>query len=106
MDEKHMNPWSFDVISNWTFGLNLAGYLAAGTVLGLIYFGALWWTANLFAGGGRAAMAIGLTIGRFVLLGGSLTLVSLEGAAPLLAVALGVLLGRFAVMLQLAGGAS
>ena len=37
-------------------------------------------------------------IGRFALLGGLLTLASLEGALPLLAMALGVFIARFAVM--------
>ena len=37
-------------------------------------------------------------IGRFVLLGGLLALASLEGALPLLMMALGVLIGRAIVM--------
>jgi hypothetical protein len=37
-------------------------------------------------------------IGRLVLMGGVLTLASLEGALPLLIMALGVLVARFAVM--------
>jgi hypothetical protein len=37
-------------------------------------------------------------IGRFVLLGGLLTLASLEGALPLLMAALGVLIARSTIM--------
>ena len=47
---------------------------------------------------GALATTIALMIGRFALLGGLLTLASLEGALPLLAMALGVLIARFAVM--------
>ena len=41
-------------------------------------------------------------IGRFALLGGLLTLASLEGAPPLLAMALGVLVARVVVMRRVA----
>ena len=52
--------------------------------------------------GSPAAVAltttVALMIGRFALLGGLLTLASLEGALPLLVMALGVLIARSAVM--------
>ena len=41
---------------------------------------------------------IALMIGRFALLGGLLTLASLEGALPLLVMALGVFVARTVVM--------
>ena len=44
------------------------------------------------------SLAIAATIGRFVLLGGVLALASLQGAAPLLAMALGILIARSAVI--------
>ena len=47
---------------------------------------------------------IALMIGRFVLLGGLLTLASLEGALPLLMMALGMFIARFAVMTRGPGG--
>jgi F1F0 ATPase subunit 2 len=84
MDEKRM---SF-----------LAIHLAAGIGLGLVYFQAIWWNARQFAEGGRLTTTIGLMVGRFILLGGILFLVSLEGALPLLMTALGVLIARFSVM--------
>lgn len=75
----------------------LAAHFAAGIGLGACYFGGLWWNACLFAGA-RLAAAIGLIIGRFALLAGVLTLASLEGALPLLLMALGVVLARPLVM--------
>ena len=42
--------------------------------------------------------AIALGLGRFILLGGLLALAALEGALPLLAMALGVLIARPMVM--------
>ena len=73
-------------------------HLAAGIVLGVLYFRSLWWNARRFTGGGRATTTIALMIGRFALLGGLLTLASLEGALPLLVMALGVLIARSVVM--------
>jgi F1F0 ATPase subunit 2 len=78
--------------------MNLMVYFAAGTVLGILYFGALWWNARLFAAGGRARTIVLATIGRFALLGGLLALASQEGAMPLLLMALGVFAGRFMIM--------
>lgn len=76
----------------------LAIHLAAGIGLGLVYFQAIWWNARQFALGGRLDATIGLMVGRFVLLGGLLFLVSLEGALLLLMTALGVFIARFAIM--------
>ena len=78
--------------------LDLGVHLAAGIGLGGLYFGSLWWNARLFARGGRLSMTFALMAGRFVLLGGALLLISLEGAGPLLVTALGILVARFAVM--------
>jgi F1F0 ATPase subunit 2 len=93
----------FDGLPSW--GLHgwlvipiLAAHFAAGIGLGACYFGGLWWNACLFASGARLVAAIGLIIGRFVLLAGVLTLASLEGALPLLLMALGVVLARPLVM--------
>ncbi len=88
----------FGDVSGYHVGLNLAIAFGAGAVLGFVYFRGLLWNARLFADGARLPVAIGLGVGRFILLGGLLTAASLEGAMPLLLVALGVLLGRFAVM--------
>ena len=78
-------------------------HLAGGMGLGALYFGSLWWHARQFGqgelgrGGGIGALLAG-SAARFALLGGALWAASLEGAMPLLATALGVLLARAAVM--------
>lgn len=78
--------------------LGLVAYFAAGVGLGVVYFNAIWWNARLFARNGFGVAAMALVVGRFVLLGGALTLASLQGAGPLLAMALGVLVVRPIVM--------
>ena len=70
----------------------------AGVGLGVLYFGSLWWNAQLLAAGRRTAAPIALVIGRFVLLVVSLALTSLEGVLPLLVMVFGLLTGRSAVM--------
>jgi F1F0 ATPase subunit 2 len=79
-------------------GIWLVAHLAAGIVAGFLYFHCLWWNTRLFAEDGGTAAPIVLMIARFVLLGGLLTLASLEGAMPLLLMALGVFMARFMVM--------
>jgi F1F0 ATPase subunit 2 len=98
MDEKRMSFLSFDSLSIGVMPVIIAAHLIGGGVVGMLYFRGLWWNASLLSQGGRTAAAIMLLVGRFALLGGVLTLVSLEGALPLLMTALGVLIGRSAVM--------
>lgn len=93
-----MSFWSFENLPSWAMLLSLAAHLAAGIALGIFYFHAVWWNARLFALSGRATTAVALVIGRFVLLGGLLTLASFEGALPLLVMALGLLIARSGVM--------
>ncbi len=98
MDEERMSFLSFDSLTACAMFRSLAAHLAAGIVLGIFYFHALWWIARLFALGGRATTTVALMIGRFALLGGLLALASLEGALPLLVMVLGVFIARSAVM--------
>ncbi len=98
MDEERMSLASLDTLPPLMAFLGAGTHLAAGFVLGTAYFKGLWWSVRRFAGGGRMTTIIGLTIGRFVLLGGVLIFVSLEGALPLLMTALGVLGARFVIM--------
>lgn len=93
-----MNIWSFQTLPAWAMAFGLAAHLVAGIGLGIAYFSAVWWNARLFALGCRTSTTLALIGGRFVLLGGLLTLASLEGALPLLAMALGVLIARPMVM--------
>jgi F1F0 ATPase subunit 2 len=88
----------FNALPTWAITLSLAAHLAAGIMLGVVYFRSLWWNARRIAAGGRVATTIVVMIGRFVLLGFLLTLASLEGALPLLVMALGILIARSVVM--------
>jgi F1F0 ATPase subunit 2 len=98
MDEERMSFLSLDSLPAWAIFLSLPVHLGAGIVLGAFYFRSLWWNACRFTGGGRTATTIALMIGRFVLLGCLLTLVSMEGALPLLMMMLGVLIARSVVI--------
>jgi F1F0 ATPase subunit 2 len=98
MGAERMSLLAFDPIPGWAAFLAPAIHLAVGTALGVLHFRALWWNVRRLGGNGRVATTIALMIGRFVLLGGLLALASLEGALPLLMMALGVLIGRAIVM--------
>ena len=90
-------PW-FAALPAWAVLPDLLAHLAAGILLGAVYFLGVWHSARRLADGAPAMPTILLIAGRFVLLGGLLTLASLEGALPLLAAALGVLVARPLVM--------
>jgi F1F0 ATPase subunit 2 len=98
MDAERMTYLSFNGLPTWAMLLSLAAHLAAGVMLGLVYFRSLWWNARRFAVGGHVATTIAVMIGRFVILGAVLTLASLEGALPLLLMALGILIARSVVV--------
>jgi hypothetical protein len=106
MDAERMSIPSFDLLPVWAVLLGLAAHLGAGFALGLLYFRSLCWSARRFAGRGNLTAITALMIGRFALMGGVLVLASLEGALPLLTMALGVLAARFAVMNGVRGAAS
>lgn len=93
-----MNAMAFTRLPDWAQAVGLAAHLAAGIGLGVLYFGSLWWNARMLAGSGRLGTVMAFTVVRFTLLGSILTLVSLEGAMPLLLTALGVLVARSAVL--------
>jgi len=76
----------------------LALNLAAGLALGTAYFVNLRWTSDRLAAGRGVPVTIAIILGRFVLLGGALTLASWQGALPLLLTALGVFIARAVVM--------
>lgn len=93
-----MTRLAFAHLPAWAMALILILHLAVGFGLGLLYFRGVWWNARLFASGGRMTTAVALGLGRFILLGGLLALAALEGALPLLAMTLGVLIARPLVM--------
>ena len=78
----------------------LALHVVGGAGLGVLYFGSLWWNATIFGQAGHLRRLLASMAARFVLLGGVLTAASFEGAMPLLATSLGVLLARIAVLRQ------
>ena len=78
----------------WPIIAVLAAHFVVGVGVGACYFGGLWWNACLFANGAHLVAAIGLIAGRFAVLAGFLTLASLEGALPLLLMALGIVTAR------------
>ncbi len=98
MDKDHMTMAWFDMPPGWAWLFSLAVHLGAAFALGILYFRSLWWSARRFSGGGSLVATIALMGVRLVVMGGVLTLASLEGALPLLTLALGVLVARFAVM--------
>jgi hypothetical protein len=98
MDEERVTPFSFDGLSAMAAAVSLAFHIAAGILLGLLYFRSVRWSADRFAGGGRTVTTIAVTIGRLVVLGGLLTCASLEGALPLLTMTFGILIARPMVM--------
>ena len=78
-------------------GLSVALYGASGIAAGTLYFVGLWWNARLFARGG-SWLSILMLLGRIGALACVLTLAARQGAMPLLVMALGVFVARFAVM--------
>jgi F1F0 ATPase subunit 2 len=103
MDGARMMSLSSSSLPSWVTFLSLAAHLAAGIIVGIFYFRSLWWNTRRFAAGGRVSSTIAVMIGRFVILGAVLTLASLEGALPLLLMALGVVIARAAVMRRVRG---
>ncbi len=101
-----MNATSFSVPYAWPTALGLAAHIVAGVGLGTLYYTAVWWSAQLFGTGGRTRLNIALIIGRIGVLGGLLFVASLEGAVPLLTVAVGVLIARPMIMRALRGAAT
>jgi F1F0 ATPase subunit 2 len=98
MDTERMTPLLFSALPTWAAPIGLAAHLGAGMALGVLYFRSLWDNVDRLTHGGRLLPTIVMAIGRFAILGGLMTLVSLEGAQPLLMLSLGVLVGRSVVM--------
>ena len=71
-----------------------AGFLAAGAVAGVVYFGLLRWNTTLYLGGERVGMGVALHIVRLGALAALLVLTARCGALPLLLTALGLLIVR------------
>ncbi len=80
--------------------LTLAIWLAGGGMIGLIYFRMVRHSADLMlsARPGGPWSSLALVLLRLAGLGGVLVMAAMQGAGPLLAASLGLLIGRFVVM--------
>ncbi|SFJ12791.1 ATP synthase subunit I [Celeribacter neptunius] len=72
--------------------------LLLGLALGFVHFSTLKRVTALYLGGGRVIWAVALQIIRLVLLALVMVFLARQGALPLLAGALGVLIARFVVL--------
>jgi F1F0 ATPase subunit 2 len=95
VDGEQMSLFANDIGSLLATAAVLALHLAAGVAAGVIFFRSLRWSARVLVEGGAASTVFVLTLGRFLLVGGALIFAAREGAATLLAVSVGVLVGRF-----------
>ncbi len=82
--------------SAWTALLAVA-HFALGVTLGLVYFRTVWWSARRLAANTPSWTVAGMA-GRLALLASALALISVEGAAALLATGAGLLAGRAIVL--------
>lgn len=75
-------------------------WLAGGVGIGLVYFRMVRHSADLMLSGRRGGPLFGtsLMLLRLAGLGGVLIIAAMQGAGPLLAATLGLLIGRLAVM--------
>jgi hypothetical protein len=70
------------------------GFIVAGLVAGLLFFGLLRWNTALYVGGSHVGTAAAVHVLRLAGVAGLLTLTALVGALPLLLTALGLLIAR------------
>lgn len=87
----------FAGLPTWAMFAVALAHFGAGFVLGTLYFRSLWLTARRITDGGNLIATIALGIGRLAALGAVLACASLEGAIPLLVMALGVMVARYTV---------
>jgi hypothetical protein len=71
-----------------------AGFVAAGVLAGVVYFGLLRWNTTLYLGGERVGLGAALHIVRLGALAALLVLMAMWGAMPLLSTAFGLLIAR------------
>ncbi|MGE0224824.1 MAG: ATP synthase subunit I [Acetobacteraceae bacterium] len=85
-----------------TLGLHALFGLLAGSLIGFVHFGSLWWNTRLF-GRGDALPALGLQVLRLGLLALVLFGLTKAGAVPLLTGTLGLLMARRVLLRRLGG---
>jgi len=81
---------------SWTITTEVVLFLAAGALLGAIYFGLLGWTVRLHAAQAPAARVIPLYLVRLAVAVGAFWLIAQHGALPLLLALLGFVISRMA----------
>jgi F1F0 ATPase subunit 2 len=75
--------------------ITLAAGLVAGVVLGLVFFGGLWWTTQRLATSSRPAILVSVSLlVRVAVLAAGLLLLAQVGSGALLVAALGLLATR------------
>jgi F1F0 ATPase subunit 2 len=79
-------------------------YLAAGAVLGVLYFGLLAWTVRLHASQAAASRIMPLYVVRIALAVAAFWAIAQYGAAALLLALLGFVLARYPVQRWQGGG--
>jgi F1F0 ATPase subunit 2 len=94
MDAERMSNLIFAHLPLWAMGVSLAIHLAIGLGCGVLYFQSLWWNAQRLIGNGGLASTVAISAGRLLLMGAVLLLIVREGAPPLLATAVGIMIAR------------
>ncbi|MEP7173518.1 MAG: ATP synthase subunit I [Aestuariivirga sp.] len=97
LDAKQM---STEILHRSSMLFPFAAYFFGGAGIGVCYFLMLRRSVELMFTVNSTGKAVLLTFARLVVIGSSLALVSTQGKIPLLAMALGILIGRQWVMLQ------
>lgn len=93
-----MNPILHDSARLWRVATLLVAHFGLGLLAGTLYFRALRRAAGRLIAGASLGGALRDGAARFAGLGAVLCLAAHEGAAPLLCMAAGVLLARFAML--------
>jgi len=98
LDAEDLMSVVHHAIAGWMLVPLLAAHVAGGLLAGILYYRALRRTADMFVNGGGVGAVLRMGVARFAWLGFVLFLAALEGAWPLLCMAAGVLLARFAMV--------
>jgi len=98
LDAKNLMFVLHHEITGWILAPLLAAHLGVGLLAGILYFRALRRATEGFAKSRGAGSALLMGGGRFAGLGLVLFVAAQEGAAPLLCMAAGVMLARFAML--------
>lgn len=83
----------------------LAAGFVAGVVLGLVFFGGLWWTTQRLATSSRPGLLVSVSLlVRVIVLAAGLLLLAQVGGGPLLLATVGLLATRIGLTRLVVGG--